>query len=110
MKLTCSLCGGMLEKRPDGAVCRSCGLEHSESWLQEKLGSAPPAAVPHRTAAKHAKSQRNLSPMWVVMVLIGLYEFIGVLSASSGQQEATVFLTSAAAMIVTLLLFRPWQQ
>lgn len=115
MKLTCELCGGMLERRTDGAVCQNCGLEHSEAWLQEKLAGVwqpaeNPPVTPYHSRRHYAKQERNLGPMWVIMVLIGLYEFIGVLTASSSQQEAMAFLTSAAAMIVTLILFRPWKQ
>ncbi len=124
MKLTCDLCGGELEMTvgTSGAVCRSCGLEYAPDRLREKqsemqqyANTAPiignTYSVPN-TAKKTApspKERKKMTVMWVLWGIIGLIAFIGTLTAESPEQEGTLFIGCLIALILTLIIFKPWK-
>ena len=92
MKLTCDVCGHELRPNAGGAICPNCGMEYGQDRLQEKN-----------------PKKRNLTLMWIILVIIGLYAFFGALFSEPGRQEGTVYLTSLAALLITLFIFRPWK-
>lgn len=127
MKLTCDLCGGVLEMR-DGrtsAVCCNCGMEYGEDRLREKLSEIQPPAVKtlpvrdvppardvsykKRSPAAAKKELKKMKVMWIIFAAICLFAFIGTLAANSGQQELIVLLVSLGTMLLTLVVFKPWK-
>lgn len=74
MKLTCDLCGGVLEMKNGSAVCQGCGLTYSMETLREKMGQPAPAAstgasTPARSVpavpSQSLESQYNLIKMHI---------------------------------------------
>lgn len=119
MKLTCDLCGGELEAKAAGVVCRNCGIEYGEDRLREKwseirrpvVETQPVRDVPSRkpSAVSAKKEQKRMKTMWIILAAVGLFAFFGTLFADGGQQTLIVFVVSLAALLITLFIFKPWK-
>ncbi len=114
MKLTCDLCGGELQRKPDGAVCANCGMEYDEERLREKIDeqktvtpSEPPVWVapptPMKPTAAEQNAQMSMKWMWIILALIGVVAFVGGL-----MESGIVYVGCVVAAVITLFIFKPW--
>ena len=107
MKLTCDLCGAELRIHAGRGVCSHCGIEYGPDRLQEKRAAISSAEKKHSDDRFSGKDQKKFKLLWKIFGIICLVAFVGVLMASTPQQEAALFIACVAATILDFAVFMP---
>lgn len=107
MKLTCDLCGGAIRTDSGRGVCTHCGIEYGPDRLREKRAAISSEERKYSDDRFSEKDQKKFKLLWKIFGIICLIAFVGVLMASTPQQEAALFIACVAATLLDFAILMP---